>query len=629
VVTASIATVRVPRWYAGFFEEARVPVDDFRSERVGPFAVVDPENDLERATFGRPDQPGVVLFEGYLFERQSLTRELGLDACASNAQISAAAFQRWGDDVFDRLDGSYILAVWDPHRGRLLVGHDALGHHPVYYAATRGAVWFGSNVLALAESGRVSNRPNRVSLALAALMKWPAVGQTFFEDIFRLPPGRYLFAGRDLSLRQHAYFSPWPQEGEPDLTEAEVRQQFEPALVGAVERCMSQTPTGIMLSGGLDSVTIAALASEYGARHGLPRITAVSGRLDKEYSGEEPMQTATAAALDMPHFIARESQWTEGRDDVAMSLDVIPELPAPSRIYWVGGYMAFYRHAAAQKISVLLTGSGGDNWVSVGNAYAAQTMRRLELGKLTRFVRSYVDTGGLSLTHASRALLWSGGVRVLLDAIAARRTPTLKSAYHRWRSRQALPEWCCPDPALRLAVAETMLAQRPPSLTEAGRAPANYLRHEQRSVLNPYYQYEFEIGFHIESACGLRLLSPYHDRRLVQFLNRVPPELLLQGGAYKGLLRAVAERRLPGLGLQNQRKIYSPGVIADNVKTLRAGMARVWPTERLQKLEALGVADPAATSIRFEMSADRSFDDLITMSAVLSAERWAGAHCSQ
>lgn len=210
-MTASPEPIQLPQWFAGF---STTPLDDLCGDaksidetiRVGPLTVFRPRQGSEVATFGASHDPGVVLIDGYLFERRSLRQELALDAKATDGQIAAAAFERWGEQVFDRLDGSYLLAIWDPAQGRLLLGHDALGHHPVFFAPLPGVFWFGSNVLALARSGRVSNRPNRVSLALGALLHWPAAGQTFFESIRRLSPGRYLTIGRDQTIREHRYF---------------------------------------------------------------------------------------------------------------------------------------------------------------------------------------------------------------------------------------------------------------------------------------------------------------------------------------------------------------------------------------------------------------------------------------
>ena len=306
------------------------------------------------------------------------------------------------------------------------------------------------------------------------------------------------------------------------------------------------------------------------------------------------MQTATTSALGMRHIVMMEAEWTAGRDDIEMSLDIVPALPAPSRIYWVGSYMAFYRRTAAQQVRVLLTGSGGDNWV-VGRK---RVHRRERCGACASdnsrgSSALYIDTGGLSKRAAAETLLWSGGVRVLLDAWAAKLMPGVKSQYHRRRAGAALPDWLCPDLELREAVRDTLLAQRPASLTDEGKYRRSFYRHEQRSVVNPYFVYEFEMGSHIEPACGLRLLSPYHDRRLVRFLSAVPAQVLLDGARYKGLLRPVADRRLPELGLGSQRKVYGPGVIEAHRRNLWDGVSAAWPKLRdFPRLAALGVVDP-------------------------------------
>lgn len=663
-VSGNDGPIRVPEWYARFSRTAvHEPSQVDETVRLGPITVFNPGRGVEIATFGNPDNPGVVLLDGYLFDRNSLRQEVGVGATAepalganlkvrttevrkaadpgvwadlkvraTDAAIAAAAYERWGEKIFDRLDGSYLLAVWDPGPGRLFLGHDALGHHPVFYAHSRSsssssdALWFGSNVLTLSASGQISNRANRVSLALAALTQWPEAGQTFFESIRRLRPGYYLTVDGDQVVHEHHYWSAWMDDDEREMTPREVTDQFESELMAAVTRCMELNPQGIMLSGGLDSVTIAALAAEHSKAHGGGVITAVSGRRDYPPTNEEPAQNTTVAALGMPHLVAKESEWTGHRNEIDLSLDVVAELPGPSRVYWVGAYMAFYRHTAARDVNVLLTGSGGDNWVAVGDAYAAECMRSMKLAALNRFVRSYVNTGGLSAAAAARHLLWSGGVRVLLDAFGARWLPGVKSRYHKRTAYAGLPDWITPDRSLRDELVDTLLRNRPPALTPHGRLPRNFYRHAQRAGVNHYYQYEFETGFHIESACGLRLLSPYHDRRLVRFLNRIPPEVLLTGGRYKGLLRPVAERRLPGLGLKHQRKNYAPGVLTAQMNDLRQGILNAWPKHECERLGQLGVVDLATLRRTLNPTSNAAFPELFSMYALLSAERWVGVH---
>ncbi|MFN7917541.1 MAG: asparagine synthase-related protein [Vicinamibacterales bacterium] len=615
----------LPGWYAAFAPEASgAPVPD-GAVRLGPLTVFRAPEGCEYRTFGDPREPGVVVYDGYLFERRRLRAELGLDAVASDAAIAAAAYERWGADVFDRLDGSYLLAIWDPRERRLLVGHDALGHHPVYYAEEAGAFWFTSNIKALPRSGAVAREVNRVSLALAAMLYWPGAGETFFARVRRLGPGRHLVVDRQRAVRTVEYWSPYPPDEQPELSERDAWDRFESELHAAVERSMELDPDSIMLSGGLDSVTISALAAEYATARNLPLVTAVTSRRDSPPAPEEAMQAAVTSAIGMRHLVAYESEWSQGQSGVDLSLALASELPGPSRVYWVGQYVNFYRHTVANGLTVALTGSGGDNWVGVADAFAAHAMRTLRFGALVRHFRSWTGTGGLSLKVAAHQVLWHGGLRLLLDSAAARWAPGLKQRYHVRRASELQPAWLSPDPALKEAVADTLYRQRSASLDARGRIPRNFYRHALRAEVNPYHLFEFEVAFYIDAMCGLRQLSPYHDRRLVQFLASIPPQVLLHGNSYKGMLREVAEKRLPNLGFRQQQKTFPVELEQALYREVREPVQAAWPHHRLARLDALGVIDAQAARRAFG-PATTAMHALINMYSLMSADIWVGAN---
>ena len=622
------APIALPQWYACVTpDRGRVEVGASEpageTVRVGPLTVFKPQQGSDVAAFGAAGDCAVV-FDGYLFDRDDLCEQLGLAGGVGAARLVATAYERWGCEIFQKLDGCYLIAVWDAATRQVLLGHDAVGRHPAFYAIEDGTLWFGSNVLALSSSGRVPKRPSRLSLALGVLGHWPDAGQTFFERIRRVRPGHYLkvTSGR---AAEHKYWDSIPDDDEPWLPEEQVIAEFEPALLRAVSRCMALGPQGIMLSGGVDSVTVAALAADYSARHGTPPIAAVSGRTDGELAGEERMQSSVATALQMRHLVSTTSEWTKGRDDVSLSLEITGQLPGPSRIYWVGTYTSFYRQTAGQGLRVLLTGSGGDNWLAVADPHAADLMRGLRLVQLYQFVQTALATGGLSLQVAARRILWTGGIRPLVDTLATQLVPGPKLRYHRRRWYENLPPWLCPDETLREQLVSSLLGRRMPGLCKAGRAPRSYYRHSVRSD-NPYLHHEFETAFHMESACGLRLLSPYHDRELVRFFNRIAPKVLLHGNRYKGLLRPVVGKRLPGLGFENQKKAYSPDWESRHLRDLRAPIARLWPGERFEALGALGVVDPASVLNESDRIATYGFTSLVRLFGLMSAERWIRVH---
>jgi asparagine synthase (glutamine-hydrolysing) len=621
-------TIGLPQWYVC------VSADWWQGAASGsgtPFAVVGVAHGCQRARFTAQSGAGAAFFAGYLYDREALARELQLPpADTDEATLVAAAFLRWGANLFDHVDGSYAVALWDPDSRTLLLGHDALGRHPVFYAFTaEGGLLFGSNVLLLARDDRVPARLNRLSIALGGLLFWPEAGETFFEGINRLRPGHYLVVRDGRVMAMPKYWEPMPAEDEPLLTEAEVHDGLEPALVDSVARRMALGAQGIMLSGGLDSVTVATLAAEHGRVSRRAPLVAVSGRTGGPLTAEERTQSLVSEALGMPMIISTRQDWLQGDDDVALSLEMTPELPAPTRIWWVGTYTRFYRQTAARGLQVLLTGAGGDNWLGVADAYAADLMRTLRLLELRRFVASDIVTGGASVRSAARRLLWAGGLRPLVGSAWARLAPAHRERYHARKWRERLPPWLCADPRLREALLERLVARRTPDLTPAGSVPRSYYHHSLKSLDNPYLHHENENAYHIEALCGLRLLSPYHDRRLVSFLNRIPAAVLLHGGRYKGLLRPLVERRLPRLGLTDQRKDYPADAQAAKLQRLRDSIARARAARSFDALAGAGVVDPGRLSAAVGMSnAAMSFEALARVFYLMSADRWIREHTS-
>jgi asparagine synthetase B (glutamine-hydrolysing) len=506
-----------------------------------------------------------------------------------------------------------------------LLGHAALGRHPAFYALTTDAVWFSANVLALARSGRVSGRPNRLSLALGALLYWPEAGETYFEAIRRVRPGHVLDVTA-AAAREIKYWEPIPSDDEPSLSDRDALDAFEPSLQKAVRRCLDVGAEGIMLSGGVDSVVIAALAAE--GRRGGPPFAAVSARTGYGLSYEDEMQSLVADALGMRHVISTTLEWIDGRDPLDLSMQTARDLPGPTNVWWVGTYTEFYRRTAAQGLTTLLTGAGGDNWLGVADAHAADLIRRADLGGLYRFFRAETGTGGGSVTRTLRRLLWSGGLRWHVDAALARTAPRAKLAYHRRRWIQRLPPWLAPDHELRSQLVERLLERRIPSLTPEGQPPRSYYLHSLRAFQNPYMHHETETAFHVESMCGLRLLSPYHDRRLVSFFNRIPPRVLMHGGRYKGLLRPIAARRLPGLGLERQRKVYSAEHQTRKLDELRTSVAAAWPRYDFEILDALGVADAPRAKAALRTDDDAGFERLARMVVLMMGEVWVRSNAS-
>lgn len=534
------------------------------------------------------------LFAGFLFDRQDLIRELGLERDSSNVDLLLASWDRWQDDLFDHLDGNYLAAVWDANEQCLTLGRDAMGFYALYYSVHQEQLWFGPNVLSLAHSGRIPKSVNRSSLALRLVNSTPSHGETFFEGIHRIPPGHRLRWKQSGDPALVSYWDPLPADNEPWLPDGQVLAEFEPRLQRAVDRCLQLCPDGITLSGGLDSSTIAALATVSRARDGQRPLTAYSAVAPSGYSADEgqPWQRPVTRLLGLPHRTSDACQRLGNRSLMEANLEEFPRLPAPTTVWWVGAFLGFYRSIAQQGGRILLTGNGGDDWLGVPEWWAADLLRSSRLARATRFLRSYIDSGGRSWRYGIQELLWRQGLRKLIESQWARWSPGHRDRFLRQRLAISIPPWLCPRADDRQTLIETLHSRRAALLGPSGRTPASYLRHlNQHALENPFVIFERERNFHEERMVGLVFLHPFLDRRWLEFVGRISPEALLHEGRYKGLLRPILSRHLPGLGIDSQRKIYPAPTNNFLIQSLASSLPGVWRSSRPRALDALSLVD--------------------------------------
>jgi asparagine synthetase B (glutamine-hydrolysing) len=545
---------------------------------------------------------------------------------SGNARRIVSLYERHGRDLFDHLEGAYLAAVLDVRTGLFIVGHDGMGRHPLYYAKRPGELWFASNIFALAEHAPISRASNRLSLALRLLGRWPEAGQTFFNDIQRVRPGHFLDVTSRGEVREVMHWHPVPDDQEPWLPDAEAREGFEPMLQKAVNRCLSLGARGVMLSGGIDSVSVAALACREAKNRGLQPLIAYTARNPPGYprDHEEDAQDRVVQSLRMPHRVSTMTDWLGPRSLLSTTLEKVPALPGPTDIWWTGAYMGFYGTPATEGVRTLLTGSGGDEWLGVNRSHAADLLRRMDVRGLLGFVRATVETEGYELGAALRQILWKNALRSLIGGLWMKVAPAHKEAYHRRRRAKLVPGWLCPDPRLGEELADAINVHVP-ELDDTKRFPLNYYRHTFRFLWgNPLITYEFERQFHVTRLLGIRLLAPFHDREFVRYANRISPRAHLHTNRYKGLLRSLTERRLPGLGLGNQRKSGYTAKEDTTLEDLRENLGPVSDQVGCKRLAELGIVDEQKL-VQEPMLA--SHQALVRRFIVLSCEKWVGAHC--
>ena len=470
---------------------------------------------------------------------------------ADAARIALRLVSSRGIAALAALRGPFAVIAWDRRDGTLIVGRDQVGLEPIFYARNGARGWLlARSPDTLAAQNGVSSDPDAVALSEWLCGWFPAVEDTTYRAVKRVPPGSALTIQGD-RVRVERYWDPFGDDGRIEwLTEPEL-EQFEPRFARAVERAIGGMSPAIFLSGGLDSIAVAVAASEL-------RQTplALSLVFPDAASNEEPIQTGVAAQLGLEQMLVPFDEAIGGRGLLGEALMLSAESPQPVWNMWAPAYEPMAAAAARDGRRVVLTGRGGDEWLTISPYLLADQLKRGDVAGAARLIRMRRRSNALSGAGATGRLIWRTAGRPLASAALDAMAPALWHQRRRRRLLRERPDWVAPDPAVRKAMDE-----RIDRWIDPARPAGGFYRRETRTALrHPAITHDMEETQEFGRRHALRVLHPFWDVDLIELLHRVPPDLLMRDGRSKWLLRRKVARRLPGLGLEHRGKASAAGV---------------------------------------------------------------------
>jgi len=402
---------------------------------------------------------------------------------------------------FEDTSGEFAVAAWDARSKTLLCARDAFGVKPLYYHWDGRRLLFASEVGALLADAAVVRRPDASTIADYLLMDFRDPGATFFEGICRVPPGHVLTVGeRGLSLRRY-----WrPAASAPGVREEDHAADFAACLRESVrDRVSDASAAGMLLSGGIDSTLIAAVAGAVRGRDVRPLASATllhEGVLAEDW---EAIAFLTAAGAVAP-------------PRTCTNVSVLEILTASAEPPNDEGYpvlSVLLDADAAHEFRVLLTGIGGDELSSAAERGAIGDL----LGSL-RPIRAWREAVALARAYGHRG--WRASADVLWTALP----PGRRRAAGRL-VRRRLPRW------LRPGLAQ---ARRPwPGDVSGPRFETRLAAASWRALTAPSFTMALEKLDAESARLGIELRHPYLDRRVVECFLATPPAALVRYGYRK------------------------------------------------------------------------------------------------
>ncbi len=305
-----------------------------------------------------PDTRDHIVFNGEIYNFQALRREMENDGERfrghSDTEVLLHGLSRWGPEFLRRLEGMYALLFYDARQQRILAVRDPLGIKPLYVYEKDGLVLFASEVRSILAAGVVDRKLNMQAVATYLAFGAVQAPNTIFQDIESFPPGshRYFDASTNGPPNPAVKFWDFPSPGASQgYSESDIVQSVHDTLTASVrDHLVSDVPVGVMLSSGLDSSIISAIA----ARHSSHMRSFAVGFADEPDLSELEMARETARIYGLEHT---EIDIT-GKEAEESATKWLATLDQPSfdglNVYIIS------RVVRAQGIRVALSGLGGD-----------------------------------------------------------------------------------------------------------------------------------------------------------------------------------------------------------------------------------------------------------------------------
>lgn len=564
----------------------------------------------------------VVSYNGEIYNYQSLRADLNAAGWSqpwrgtSDTEVLLAAIEHWGlEATLPRLDGMFAFALWDRRSRRLHLSRDRFGEKPLYYGFAGGVLLFGSELAALAAAapgGLGDHDPRAIDLLIRTLCI-PAPF-SIYRAIAKLPPSTSVSIGEvDLGARAlpepKAYWSAFdvarnaaaaPFEGSEDEAVAQLSALLEQSIA---TRLVADVPVGVMLSSGIDSSTICALAQK---RSSTP-LRSYTIAVDDPAYNEAPRAAEIAAILGTRH-----STIPVGASE---ALDTVPEMarlynePFADASQVVTTVLA---RALRTEVTVALSGDAGDEFF--GGYYRHVSGPRIwsRLRAIPHPLRR-VGSGAVRTLGQDRLSGWmsrlcgiageaSGRMHKALGLIDSASEDDLYG-----RLIEVWPHWTrqrvATAPVDLPALSNLSYARRMMLADTTGYLPSDVLAKVDRAAM----------------SASLETRAPFLSADLYAFAWSLPDCYLIRDGKGKWPLRRIAERHIPAALLDAPKRGFAPPI-----GSWLRGSLRDWGEEliRDEQVSSFGVIDPAAIRRAWASHQQGRQDESPRLWPILMFEAW-------
>jgi asparagine synthase (glutamine-hydrolysing) len=516
-------------------------VDQWTREAAGlghALLATTPELEAESQPFVHAESGCVISADVRLDNRDQLASKLAPGRprdSIGDAELILLSYLRWGDECTGYLLGDFAFVIHDSTRERLFCARDHSGMRLLYYyhdPRRQFAVATSPRAILVLPGVPYAVNEARIADFLVEQLEWIDYTSTFFDEIYRLPPGHRLSIDRK-KLTITEYWAPSPGPNPGIRSDDDWREGFLEVLTTAVEArlCRSPRTAGSMLSGGMDSGSVVAIGKDLLTARKEGPLHTYSANTDSDPGRDDfaeirAIEAATAMDGIAPTLINPRSLEGDLQELVANC-----EEPFDAQCTLL---KSVYRAAAADHRRVVLDGAGGDVVLGEGT-YIQRLLRR---GRLISAFREI----SLENRFWESDYFWRESWGYIRSALA----PQFIKRYRRRRV----------GPIIEKAVQNSLISAEFATQIElgariermqqlfSGSATADYAVERCQSI-RPNMTAGRERYARLAAGEGVEASDPFMDKRVIDFCSQMPGHLRLNNGWPKAILRDIMRERLP------------------------------------------------------------------------------------
>jgi asparagine synthase (glutamine-hydrolysing) len=470
----------------------------------------------------------VLTYSGEIYNYRELRSELlaagHVFRTQSDTEVVLRAYREWGVEMVHRLNGMYAFAIWDGEAEELILVRDRLGVKPLYYYPLADGLLFGSEPKVILANPLAERILNPLGFCGFLILSHSPEEQTPFRNLFDLQPGHYVrFSRAGMSKYRYWALEAHPHEDDMPTTIANVRELLEDIIS---RQLISDVPLCMLLSGGLDSSALTALANravgQNGDEHALRSFAVDFSGYAENFQPEPWRETA-----DQPfvHEVARHVGCVH--QDIVLDTEQL----------WDPGTRSAVLHAWD------LPNHLGDMDISLYLLFKA--IREHSTVAISGEAADEVF-GGYQWAHDHAALQLPIFPWMALEL--NRGTPAPFSLFS-------------PELIERLKLGEYLLDLYGSSLAEVPRLEGEEGEQARMREVTYFDLTRFLRGLldrkdRMSMAAGLEVRVPFCDHRLVEYVFNVPWSMKKCDGREKSLLRKATEDLLPESVLQRRKSVF-------------------------------------------------------------------------